>query len=115
MSRLDRKLKRRMAKRQMRVIQGEGKRAAQVKVDETGDQFSPLVRFDLSLASFTREYMKLEAARPAEDRLSETDMTLTFLRFAAGAAIAVNADDEQFLKSAEFDQVSEGTKGGDND
>jgi len=102
MGKLDRKLKRRMQKRQMRVIEGDGKKAAQDGAAATNDAaFDPLVRFDLTMGSFLKEYMRLERDRPVEDRIDENGTVQMLLRFAAGVAISADIDDEMFLRAAE--------------
>lgn len=87
----------------MRVIEGEGKRAAQQRSAAVeSDEFTPLVRFDLSLGSFIKEYMKLENQRKEDDRLNEGEAVNILLRFAAGVAVSCDVDDEMFLKSADI-------------
>ena len=119
MSRQDRKLRRRHGKRQMRLIEGGAKDAVQKAAPPIEEQFTPLVRFDLSLGAFLREYMRLEHGRPEEDRLTQPQAIGMMFKFIAGMAIAEGLAFDQFVEAAEGvyseqEEIYEGQKGNDD-
>lgn len=101
MSKEDRKLGRKRRKRQFRLIKGEGKGAARKAQPKSELSLTPPQRFELTLASFIKEYFALERQRPVDDRVTEEQVFVNMYRFTCGMAIALDVTHEQFLEGAD--------------